>query len=75
MSIRTGGASFNAGTLAPKKYEQFTVEYTDLSGGGYIATYRYYGRTGDLDTLMATLEIEYDESGRDIRGNLVEDTP
>jgi hypothetical protein len=72
MSLRNGNVSFNAGTFAPKKYAQYTVEYTATPSGGYISTYRYYGTVDDTSTLMAALEIEFDSEGRDIRGNLLE---
>lgn len=72
MSVRGSNSSLNAGTFSPKKYNQYTVTYADLGGGAYTATYRYYGTPDDTNTLLATVEIEYDTEGRDIRGELLD---
>ena len=65
MSDRTAGISFNSGTLAPKKYSKYLVTY---SVDGLTATYKYYS---DNNVLMATVEIECDSCGREIRGELL----
>jgi hydrogenase maturation factor HypE len=66
---RTSGVSFNAGTFAPKKYNKYTVVYTAVgSGGAYISTYTYFGTN---DVVLAVVEIEFNDSGQDIRGELI----
>ena len=67
MSARTEGPSFNAGSFVPKKYVKYTVAYSTV-GPNSLATYSYFGPN---TALLATVEIEYDPTGRDIRGELI----
>ena len=68
MSNRTNSVSFNAGTMAPKKYDRYTVEYADIMDGGYTATYRYYA--GASSKILATVTLTFDDQGRDFEGVL-----
>ena len=59
--------SFNAGTMAPKKYNRVTTEYGTIPG---LVQHRcYYVADGDAKFLVR-IETELDSEGRDIRSEM-----
>jgi len=64
MSTRLN-VSANPGTLTPRKFDKYLVTYSGAAFP-YTITYKYYGQ----GAFLARVEIEYDATGREIRGQL-----